>query len=187
MIYVTSDLHLCHDREFLYRPRGFENINDMNEFIVKTWNETVKPDDMVYVLGDLVLGGDKGTADGIEMLKSLNGKMWIILGNHDTDNRISQYIRLPHVSSVSYAEMLKYDGYRFFMTHYPCNTSNLEKESMKQCILNLFGHTHSKEKFYNDIPYMYHVGMDAHGCKPVLIDEIIEDIKNKIIECKKNL
>ena len=34
MIWLTSDLHFCHDRYFIYEPRGFENIEDMNETIV---------------------------------------------------------------------------------------------------------------------------------------------------------
>ena len=187
MIYVTSDLHLCHDREFLYKPRGFENVSDMNEFIVNAWNEKIDVDDTVYVLGDLVLGGDKGTECGIKMLSSLNGDIHVILGNHDTDNRVARYRELLNISSIQYADMLQYNGYRFFMTHYPCYTSNLTKETMKQCVLNLHGHLHSKKKFYEDIPYMYNVCMDAHGCKPVSIDTIIEDIKNKIIECKNEL
>ena len=73
------------------------------------------------------------------------------------------------------------------MTHYPCMTGNLEKESLKQCTLNLFGHTHSKEKFYQDIPFMYNVAMDAHNCTPVHIDQIIEDMKAKVKECKEML
>ena len=58
---------------------------------------------------------------------------------------------------------------------------------MKKRILNLFGHTHSKEKFYQDNPTMYNVALDAHNNTPVSIDQIIEDIKAKRDECEKLL
>lgn len=42
----------------------------------------------------------------------------------------------------------------------------------------------SKEHFYNDIPYMYNVAVDAHDCTPVNLDDIIEEMHEKVIECK---
>ena len=49
MVYFTSDLHFCHDKDFVYAARGFENINEMNAEIVRRWNEVVYPDDDIYV------------------------------------------------------------------------------------------------------------------------------------------
>ena len=66
-------------------------------------------------------------------------------------------------------------------------TANLEKEHLTQCMINLFGHTHSKQKFYNDIPFMYNVSMDANNNTPVSIEDIIESCKAKVIECKSFL
>ena len=60
-IFVTSDLHFCHDRDFLYEPRGFKSVHEMNEAIVKNWNSIIQPEDDVYVLGDLMLNdNDRG-------------------------------------------------------------------------------------------------------------------------------
>ena len=69
------------------------------------------------------------------------------------------------------------------MSHYPTMTANLEKETLKACLINLYGHTHQKSNFYNDIPYMYHVGVDSHDCRPVLLDDAIEEMKAKAREC----
>ena len=55
-IYLTSDLHLGHDREFIWKARGFNSIQQMNETIVETWNRTVDDDDDIYILGDVMLG-----------------------------------------------------------------------------------------------------------------------------------
>ena len=46
-------------------------------------------------------------------------------------------------------------------------------------VINLFGHTHQTTNFYNDNPYMYHVGVDSHDCYPVLLEDILESIKIK--------
>ena len=39
MIYITSDLHFCHDRGFIYGPRGFKSVHEMNEVNPLCWTE----------------------------------------------------------------------------------------------------------------------------------------------------
>ena len=181
-IWVTSDSHFGHDREFIWKPRGFQSVDEMNEAIVNRWNSVVDKDDIVYHLGDVLLGD---VEKNISFLKRLNGKIIIIAGNHDTDSRIDLYTKEGY--KVLWAQKLKYQGYSFFLTHFPSLTSNLQKESLKQCTCNLFGHTHQTTNFYQDIPFMYHVGMDSHNCYPVLLDNIIEEMQNKVKECRKFL
>ena len=55
MIWFTSDLHLCHDREFVYKSRGFQSVEDMNETLINNINDCVKEEDILYILGDLGL------------------------------------------------------------------------------------------------------------------------------------
>lgn len=183
-IWITSDLHFNHNREFIFKPRGFETVEEMNEAIVQRWNEKVSPYDEVYVLGDLMLGD---STIGIEYLKRLNGNIHIILGNHDTDTRVNLYYSLSNVVEVTLAAKLNYKKHHFFMTHYPCLTGNLEKETLTQCTCNLYGHTHQKTNFYNDMPFMYHVGVDSHDCYPILLDDIIKEMHQKVEECKSYL
>lgn len=184
MVYLTSDLHLCHDREFVYKPRGFNSIHDMNEAIISNWNNIINPEDDIYVLGDLMLN-DNDT--GLYLLKKLKGKIHIVLGNHDTNTRIELYKNCWNVVEVTFALRLNYKGYHFFLTHFPCMTANLEKESLKKCTINLYGHTHQQTNFYNEIPFMYHVGVDSHNCTPISIEDIIKDMQDKVEECKKML
>lgn len=178
-IYVTSDLHFGHDREFIWKVRGYDSIDDMNNDFVSKWNNTVTDEDDVYVLGDLMLGSPQN----IGYIKLLHGKLHIVLGNHDTRNREEMYRALDNVVEVACAIRLDYKKYHFFMTHYPCMTGNLEKEHLRQMTLNLYGHTHQKTNFYEDRPYMYHVGVDSHDGYPVDLDQIIEDMKAKVQEC----
>lgn len=185
-MWVTSDTHFGHDREFLYKPRGFTSIEEHDEEIIRRWNEKVKTNDIVYHLGDVMLGD---TEHGIKCLKRLNGHIRVIAGNHDTDNRIDLYDNFPltKIEYISFAQRIKFKGYHFFLCHYPTMTANLEKESLKQCTINLYGHTHQKTNFYQDIPFMYHVGLDSHNCYPVLLDDIIKECKEKVRECKEFL
>lgn len=181
-IFVTSDLHFGHNRGFLYEPRGFENIEDHDETVIANWNSVVSPEDEVYILGDLMLNDNE---HGIDCIKRLNGKLHIIYGNHDTEMRQKLYDNLGIIHG--WADAIKYKKYRFYISHFPTMTANLEAESLHQCIINLYGHTHQQNNFYQDIPFMYHVGLDSHHNVPVLLDDIIEEIKAKRDECLEML
>ena len=183
-IWITSDWHFNHQREFIYIPRGFSSVEEMNEAIIARHNKLVQPEDDVYVLGDLMLGDSE---KGIECIKRMNGKLHIVRGNHDTDRRWELYKSLPNVVEMDNAIYLKYKKHNFYMSHYISLTGNLEKESLTQMTLNLFGHTHQKDNFYMDMPYLYHVGVDSHNCSPVLLDDIIEEMHQKVEECKRFL
>jgi calcineurin-like phosphoesterase family protein len=183
-VYVTSDLHFGHDRGFLYEPRGFSSIEEHDKTVIENWNKIVSPEDEVYVLGDTMLNDNE---HGIECLKQLNGHIYLLWGNHDTDTRKKLYMELDNVECLGWAYVFKYKKYNFYLSHYPTLTGNLEAESLHQCAINLYGHTHQMSNFYQDNPFNYHVGLDSHNNTPVLLDDIIVDIKNKVNECKEML
>lgn len=181
MIFLTSDTHFGHDREFLWGPRGFTSSQEHDEAIIKNWNEVVGPDDIVYHMGDLMLGDN---AHGIECVKRLNGHIKLIRGNHDTDARWKLYETLSNVELIGWAEVIKYKKYQFYLSHHPTMTSNLEKAPhLRMHLINLYGHTHQPNKFYMDTPYLFHVGLDSNDCRPVLLDDAIEMMKEKTQEC----
>lgn len=178
MIYFTSDLHFCHNKPFIYEDRGFKSIEEHDAAIIKNWNSIVKDEDMVFILGDLMLNNNR---EGIKKINQLNGNISIILGNHDTLARINSYKDgLMKVYSIAYANEIRYKGYDFFLCHYPLETENFDDKGMKHTLINLHGHTHSKAIFTNGYPYKYNVALDAHNMYPVSIDNIIEDIKREV-------
>ena len=179
-IFLTSDMHFGHDREFVWKVRGYDSVQSMNLAQVQKWNEIVDDEDDVYALGDLMLGDPSN----IEFIKQLKGHIHIVLGNHDTANREKMYRELPNVVEIAEVGIrLKYKKHHFVLTHYPMLTGNLENESLKQMTLNLYGHTHQLTNFYNDMPFMYHVGVDSHDGVPVLLDDVIEEMYAKVKEC----
>ena len=180
-VFMTSDLHLCHDREFLYKPRGFNTIWEMNETIVNNWNSIVNMGDQIYVLGDLMLN-DNDT--GIKLIKQLKGDIHIIRGNHDTDTRMQLYNDCYNIVEITEGQFFKYDKYHFYLSHYPCIVSNYDADKpLKARTISLCGHSHTKDKFQDiDKGLIFHVELDTNNCYPWLLDDIIEDIKNKIKE-----
>ena len=169
-IWFTSDWHFGHDKSFLYEPRGFSSIAEANEVIMNRHNELVSNDDEVYVLGDLMLGDNN---ENIEYIKRMNGRLHIIIGNHDTSERIKKYKECDNVVSVLYADRIKWKKWSIYVSHCPMIVAHNE-EAPK--LWNFHGHTHSKEKF-SDIPHCYNVALDAHNCYPIEIEQIAEDIR----------
>ena len=83
-VFMTSDLqlHFSHNNILKYCPdsRPFSSIEEMDEKIVENWNNKVTEHDFVYILGDISFGKPSYTC---EILKRLNGKKYLIMGNHD--------------------------------------------------------------------------------------------------------
>lgn len=118
---------------------------------------------------------------GINCINRLVGNIHIILGNHDSEARITLYLKnCPNVIEITYAKEIKMGKNYFFLCHYPVITANYDdQKAWAKHLINLHGHTHSKEKFYNNNPYIYNVSLDAHNNFPIEIKKIIEEIKEQ--------
>ena len=177
--WFTSDTHFSHDRNFVYEPRGFTSVEEMNEAIVERWNKVVKSEDIVYHLGDFALN-DVDAA--ISYISRLNGTIHWIRGNHDGQNKIYKIMEeCPGVWEQGWADQIKIGRkYNIYLSHYPTLTANFDDKHFNQHVISLHGHTHQKTNWLQpDNPFMYHVGLDSHNCTPIHIDEIITDIRNR--------
>lgn len=180
MFYFTSDLHFCHDKEFVYKARGFNSAEEMNEAIINNINNTVDEDDTLFILGDIYLNSDEGA----EYFKRINSNnIHIILGNHDTPNKVDKLFGANKITDVSYADIREWGKYKFYLSHYPTYTT-YDTKHLNLALINLYGHTHQTDNFFKNhngenIPWMYNVGCDAHNCTPVSMTQIIEDCKNE--------
>lgn len=179
MVWFTSDLHLGHNKSFLYEPRGFKNIQEHDKAIIENWNKMIRPDDKVYVLGDLMLNDNEA---GIEKIKQLKGQIYVVRGNHDSEVRVNLYNNCDNIIKVTEGQFLRYGKYHFYLSHYPTLCSNFDGDKpLKARMVSLCGHSHSQNPFEDwDKGLIYHVELDAHNNFPVSIDSIIKDIKNKI-------
>lgn len=172
-IWLCSDWHFSHNKDFILNPRGFNNIEEMNEAIVERHNALIAPDDTVYCLGDVMLGGD--FEKSAEYVARMNGIKYLAIGNHDTDNKIRMYKEKNLFEDIQFGYRIKYKKKSIILTHYPTLVENFD-DAVK--IINIHGHTHSPLAWSQDHPYCYNVSMEASDCKPVLLDTILENLKS---------
>ena len=82
MRYYIADLHFCHENlNTRMDCRGFESGEAMNEYMIAQWNSRVRKRDEVVILGDFCISKKGEAANAI--LERLNGRKYLIIGNHD--------------------------------------------------------------------------------------------------------
>lgn len=159
MNYYISDTHFDHENIIRLANRPFKNVQEMNETIISNWNNKVKDEDTVYILGDISFGED---IDRDIILKKLKGKKILIKGNHD--KRSSYFLRETH-------QYLKINdnGRAVVLFHYPI----LEWDGFYRNSIHLYGHVHDKT------PKMpknaYNVSCEVSNYTPRTLEEIIRD------------
>ncbi len=178
MIYFTSDWHFNHDKDFIWKKRGYNSVEEMNDDLINKICSTLDEGDELWVLGDLVMGDiDKAAA----VLSRIPYSVHFLVGNHDTLRRVNLYDSLGWINHERAIQVT--DGnWDFYLSHYPTVTMNYDDVKKHHPLINLHGHTHYQNKFYNDNPYMYNVGVDSQNGYPVSIDKIKADIKEKLNE-----
>lgn len=76
MRYYIADCHFFHaSLNTKMDKRGFESVEEMNEYMIQQWNKKVRKNDEVVILGDLSWGKDDETN---ELLNRLNGRLFLI-------------------------------------------------------------------------------------------------------------
>lgn len=80
VIKIIGDCHFGDKNIIKLEDRQFKNVNSMDKFMIKSWNEEVEESDTVIVNGDFSIYDLEKTA---EIVSSLKGKKILIRGNHD--------------------------------------------------------------------------------------------------------
>ena len=78
--FITSDTHFGHARIIELASRPFISVEEMDAELIRRWNETVAPDDVVLHLGDLALGP---IAESLPLTAQLHGHRFLVPGNHE--------------------------------------------------------------------------------------------------------
>ena len=171
---LTSDQHLFHANIIKYCHRPFETIEEMHEHIVKEWNDSVTPDDIVIHLGDYICGGSFEDVKGIT--DQLNGTKILVTGNHDRKGK--QWFK-----NIGFERVFKHKVVMgmYCFSHRPQEAQWLLDNDIRY---NMHGHTHRWQ--YGD-PY-YNFCVDVVGYKPkaVKIDLTREEILHGEGRCINN-
>lgn len=183
-VYFTSDTHFNHRNIISFCSRPFSNVEEMNETIIDNWNRTVGPDDTVFHLGDFCLGG---SAEWNRILDRLNGRIYLIMGNHDLRNIRQGYAgRFELVTMQMHIEIGKR---QIYLNHYPFLCYSGAYDGTWQ----LFGHVHTgKSNVGKDVPRLdllyptqYDVGMDNNNFTPVSFAQVREIILKQVEQSKQ--
>lgn len=172
-IFYTADLHFGHKNIIKYENRPFEDVEDMNEQLIKKWNKKVKPNDTVYILGDFAFPNSKLTCRDIEdIVNKLNGEKILITGNHDSWVSKKAFNTKCFKQIVPYAEIydtsVKRENPIVILFHYPIE----DWDGRFYEAIHLHGHIHSNEISY--AKNRYNVGVDVCNYEPVTLEEIIK-------------
>lgn len=135
-VYMIADLHLGH--ESMAVKRGFENSDEMFEYIKERWNKVVHKRDLVYILGDVTME-KRGS---YPLLDQLLGRKYVVLGNHDLRKDVDEMRK--YVDGV--AGLVKYKG--VFLSHCPIHPMELDYRVKR----NVHGHIHEKGVYLNGMP-----------------------------------
>lgn len=168
--YIGSDFHWGHKNILKFCPatraRFRDDVEYMNEAMIKEWNDIVQPDDLVYMLGDVAfLSAQKAT----QIMHRLNGRKILVEGNHDRKLLQDESFRNCFEEVHKYLD-ITYNGHKCVMFHYPI----AEFDQMHRGALHFHGHLHGGESGLEQYR-VRDMGMDATGMIVVPMERAISD------------
>lgn len=168
MIYFTSDTHFGHTNVIRYNRRPFETAEEMDEALIRNWNSRVEPEDDIFILGDLTL---KGPGAANALLPRLQGRKYLIRGNHDQfADRLT--FRREYFQWIRDYYELEVQGRFYILCHFPFLSWN----GMNEGSFQLHGHQHNRPDYnlYNRGMgrAQLDVGVDAWNMAPVSLQEL---------------
>ena len=177
--FYSSDLHLGHSNIIKYGNRPFANADEMDEFLITTHNQYVRPEDHWSNLGDVTMsrGGQVQQDAFIRLMKRFNGHKRLYLGNHD-HFPIKTYIEAGF--EKIYATWRDESGLIF--SHFPLHPSSLGSATA-----NVHGHVHQNP---SPVPAVYvgkdqkvwikpyiNISVEVTDYRPISHEEIMERVK----------
>ena len=177
--FLVSDTHFGHAgvcrflrEDGVTKLRPWEDPDEMDEALVKNWNERVRPCDKVYHLGDVVIN-----RRALRTLARLNGDKVLIRGNHDIfrDDEYREYFRELRAYHVLNGMIL---------SHIPVHEASLGRFGV-----NVHGHLHANRvkkvqryhkgvlEYSNEIDTRYHcVCVELTDFAPILLEDVYKRV-----------
>jgi calcineurin-like phosphoesterase family protein len=183
-VFLVSDTHFGHlgvcrfmREDGVTKLRPWDSPEEMDEEMIRRWNDRVKPTDKVYHLGDVVIN-----RRALPTLARLNGDKVLIRGNHDIfrDDEYRQYFRELRAYHVMNGCIL---------SHIP-----LHPESIGRFGTNIHGHLHARRVkkirgvdvktgqllYSNENDLRYHcVCVEQTDYTPILFEDVLKRIQEE--------
>jgi len=172
MIHFTADHHFGHANIIRHCGRPFQSVEEMDEALIFNWNRAVKPQDTVYILGDLFF---RNSVSAEDYLQRLNGKKHLIVGNHDKDWMKKTDMPKYFASVEKFAEISD-SAHKITLCHYPMMTWN----DVAKGGYMIHGHIHNDTgalyfPVLRDMPNLLNAGVDVNKFCPVHFNALVKN------------
>ena len=181
-VFLVSDTHFGHtgvcrftEADGVTKIRPWTDPDEMDEEMIRRWNDRLRPSDKVYHLGDVVIN-----RKALPTLARLNGDKVLIRGNHDIfrDDEYREYFRELRAYHVMNGMIL---------SHIP-----LHEASLGRFGVNIHGHLHTNRVrkargvdaktgtvlYGTEIDPRYHcVCVEQTDFTPILFEDVIKRIE----------
>jgi len=184
-VWFTADTHFGHANIIKFSGRPFADAAGMDAELIRRWNETVPEDGIVFHLGDFCKGNAGAWND---ILYRLNGRIYLILGNHDM--KVFRQGYTGRFELVTEQMTIRVGGQAIVMNHYPflCYGGSYRD------VWQLFGHVHSGPRSNTGLdlprlrhlfPLQYDVGVDNNDYRPVSFAEVKARIEAQVEDARR--
>ena len=170
-VFLVSDTHFGHAgvcrfmrNDGVTKLRPWDSPEEMDEEMVRRWNETVRPNDKVYHLGDVVIN-----RKALNIMYRLNGDKVLIKGNHDIF-KLEDYTQ--HFRDIRGYHVMN----NYILSHIP-----VHPESKGRFAGNIHGHLHSNRVMdkwnANPDPWYECVCVEQTDFRPVLFEDVMKRMR----------
>lgn len=135
-----SDCHFFSESVIKLDNRPFSSVEEMNRYMIHTWNSNVPDNCIVFILGDFCDSEDE--EDWIDLLTSLRGRKWLIRGNHDP-SKLSYALQSEFFGISDYLEV-ETEGKNVILSHYPIP---FYSRAYNKDTFMFYGHVHQTREY----------------------------------------
>ena len=179
-VWFTSDLHVYHKNICKYCNRPYNSVEEMHAALIANWNSVVKEDDVVFLLGDI---GFCGMDRLRPLISQLKGNIFLIQGNHDSDNLVKALYREGYIVNYSRLESITIIGdeecpdQELTLCHFPMiDWYNKEKGAWM-----IHGHIHGLPQTPSCSEKHWDVGVDKNGLIPISFEQLKINITKQFV------
>lgn len=178
--FFIGDTHFGHANILTFKDndgnplRPFASVEEMDEHMIEKWNEVVRPQDVIYHMGDIAMNRKH-----LVYLERCNGRKKLVRGNHDTAP-LRFYVRhFDQIHGVKVFAIPKdKGGGGFIATHIP-----IHEGSFSRFRANVHGHLHCNKvtkwkAAYGPVPDERYINVcvEQINYTPIAIEEIYDRI-----------
>lgn len=164
--WIISDTHFYHDNIIKYCDRPYANSQEMNEDLISKWNAVVGKDDIIWHLGDFCFGSRNHVR---EILLRLNGRVNLVMGNHD-HHKVNFYYGCGFHRVYDHPVVV---SNFFILSHEP-----MQWVKDGDVYANIYGHIHDQKQYRDFTSNTFCACVERTGYAPVRWTDMIEKMKS---------